>query len=73
MAKRVDKQYMAWSTVLEIAEKIYANFMENPAYSCDDAQRDFDLYNYVVIDYACRIVNNRLGLEGKDEMLPWSV
>lgn len=69
MAKRVDK----WSTALEIAEQIYANFRENSSYSCEAAQSDFDLYNYNVIDCACRIVNVRLNLEGKDEMLPWSV
>lgn len=69
MAKRVDK----WSTALEVAEQIYANFKENPNYSREAAQNDFDLYNYSVIDCACRIVDNRLSLEGKDEMLPWSV
>ena len=69
MAKKVDK----WPTVLEIAGQIYANCMENPGYSCEAARDDFDLYNYSVIDCACRIVNERLSLEGKDEMLPWSV
>ena len=69
MAKKIDK----WSTALEVAEQIYANFKENPSYSREDAQNDFDLYNYSVIDCACRIVDNRLSLEGKDEMLPWSV
>ena len=69
MAKKVDK----WSTALEVAEQIYTNFRENPNYSREDAQNDFDLYNYSVIDCACRIVDCRLSLEGKDEMLPWSV
>ena len=69
MAKKVDK----WSTALEIAEQIYTNFRENPGYSREAAQNDFDLYNYNVIECACSIVNNRLSLEGKDEMLPWSV
>ena len=69
MAKKVDK----WSTALEVAEQIYANFRENPNYSREAAQNDFDLYNYSVIDCACNIVNNRLNLDGKDEMLPWSV
>ena len=69
MSKKIDK----WSTALEVAEQIYANFKENPNYSREDAQNDFDLYNYSVIDCACRIVDNRLSLEGKDEMLPWSV
>ena len=69
MAKKVDK----WSTALEIAEQIYTNFRENPNYSREDAQNDFDLYNYSVIYCACNIVNTRLSLEGKDEMLPLSV
>ena len=69
MAKKVDK----WSTVLEIADQIYTNFMENPDYSHEAVQNDFDLYNYSVIYCACRIVNCRLSLEGKEEMLPWSV
>ena len=69
MAKKVDK----WSTALEIADQIYTNFSENPDYSREAAQNDFDLYNYNVIDCACSIVNDRLRLEGKDEMLPWSV
>lgn len=65
MAKRVDK----WSTALEIAEQIYANFMENSEYSCEDAQNDFDLYNYGVIYCACRLVDDRLCLEGKADRL----
>ena len=69
MAKKVDK----WTTALEIADQIYTNFRENPDYSREVAQNDFDLYNYNVIDCACNIVNDRLRLEGKDEMLPWSV
>lgn len=69
MAKKIDK----WSTALEIAGQIYANFMENPDYSCEDAQNEFDLYNYAVIDCACRIVDTRLCLDGKAERLKWSV
>ena len=69
MAKKVDK----WSTALEIADQIYTNFRENPDYSRESAHNDFDLYNYNVIECACSIVDNRLSLEGKDEMLPWSV
>lgn len=69
MAKKVDK----WSTVLEIAEQIYTNFRENSCYSCEDARHDFDMYNSSVIYCACSIVDARLSLEGKDEMLPWSV
>ena len=69
MAKKVDK----WSTALEIADQIYVNFRENSGYSREDAHNDFDLYNYNVIYCACRIVDVRLTLEGKDEMLPLSV
>ena len=65
MAKKVDK----WSTALEIAEQIYTNFMENHDYSCEDAQNDFDLYNYSVIYCACTLVDSRLLLEGKAERL----
>ena len=69
MAKKVDK----WSTTLEVAEQIYANVMENPDYTCEDANNDFDFYTYNVVHCALRIANVRLCLEGKDEMLPWSV
>ena len=69
MAKKVDK----WSTAIDIAEQIYANFMENPDYSCEAAQTDFDLYNYSVIDCACRLVDARLCLEGKADRLKWSM
>lgn len=69
MTKTVDK----WSTAIEISERIYANFMENPDYSCEDAHKDFDLYNYGVIYCACTLVDARLCLEGKAERLKWSV
>ena len=65
MTKKLDK----WAVALEVAEKIYANFMENPDYSCEDANNDFDLYSYSVIYCACCLVDNRLLLEGKDERL----
>ena len=69
MAKKVDK----WSTAFEVAEQIYTNFRENPNYSREDAQNDFDLYSYGVIYCACTLVDARLCLEGKAERLKWSV
>lgn len=69
MSKKVDK----WSTAVEVAEQIYAKFMENPDYSCEDAQNDFDVYSYGVIYCACTLVDSRLCLEGKAERLKWQV
>ena len=68
ITKKVDK----WSTTLEIAEQIYTNVTENSCYSCEDANNDFDWCTYNVLHCALAIVDVRLCLEGKDEMLPWS-